>query len=435
MGKTIYLHGFWLLIAIGTFLVGRTVQVSSREGESARAARRDGGSGGVAGAGGPESRRAGERPEGEREMGALGGRALSAESMKIAIASVLADNDPVSRQRRFAELLASLTPENARAAVDAVREAPRSNWSWWQELNLLTYAWGRIDGESAAAYAMEQEGRNKEWTMASVLAGWANDDPVGAKEWVAGLENEDERSRAMRGLVQGLAQKDIEAATQFVYSLDPDTPRMNEYIDSIARQQLSLGMEQAAAWSSTLPDGPVKGSALQAVAREFVRSDPARAAEWVSAFGEAEYGERAIAEVSEEWAEQDHAAALDWVTTLPAGENRSRALGETISEWARENPVEAGEYVSALPAGGERDVAIGAYARRLVDREPVAALEWAQSIEQDGLRNETIARTARDWMRRDVVAASEWLEGAELPEQVAAQILQPGEDRGRWERR
>mgnify|MGYP006919818809 CR=1 FL=1 len=80
-------------------------------------------------------------------------------------------------------------------------------------------------------------------------------------------------------------------------------------------------------------------------------------------------------------------------------------------------------------------MAIGAYARRLVDREPEAALEWAQSIEQDGLRNETIARTARDWMRRDVVAASEWLEGAELPEQVAAQILQPGEDRGRWERR
>ena len=67
--------------------------------------------------------------------------------MTEAMASVVAETDPIRRQRRFTQLLEALTPENAQAAVLALQAAPRSRWNWGQEYSLLTYAWGRLDGE------------------------------------------------------------------------------------------------------------------------------------------------------------------------------------------------------------------------------------------------------------------------------------------------
>lgn len=439
MVKLVYLNGFWLLIAIGAFVVGRTVQVGEVDERATAGYRSGDGSdplaGGLTKSSGGSGARAAARDDDGKEIGQFGGVALSPDAMRMAVNSILADGDPMSRQRRFAELLESLTPENARAAVEAIRDAPRSGWAMYQELNLLTYAWGRLDGPAALEYAMGLEGRGREWTMGSVLSGWANEDPEGAKTWVAAVEDEGERAGLMRGLVNGLAQKDIKAATDFVYSLDPETPRLDDLIETVARRQMALGLLEAASWSATLPDGEVKGSALHTVAREFVRSDPAEAAKWVGAFAEDEFAGRAIAEISEEWAERDVVAALDWATGLPAGENRSRALSETVSEWADEDPTAAGEYVAALEPGRERDTIIAAYARRVVDDEPESAMEWAASIAEDDLRNQAITSTAREWMSRDVVGASAWLESAELPETVTEAILQPIERRGdRWRR-
>lgn len=435
--RTSYLiHGFWLLIAIGAFAIGKMQQGSPdpTTGSTERSARdssrppssskstRDG---------------AAARTPGGKSSPLGTGRALTAEAMKLELTKVLAETDPIIRQRRFAELLESLTPENARAAVQALQDAPRSRWSWGQEYSLLTYAWGRLDGPAAVAYARDLEGRTREWTMGSVLAGWANAEPDAAKQWVSGIEDADERSRFTRGLVYGLAQKNVEAATSFVYSLNPESSRRGEYIGSIARQQLSQGIDAAATWSATLPDGDLKGEALETVAREYVRSDPAQAAAWATQWAESDYGSSAIAEISEEWAEDDPKAALDWVTTLPEGDNRNRALSETISEWADDDAVAAGNYLTGLAAGNERDAAVGAYARRIADEEPESAIEWAQSIGGEELRNETITRAAREWLRNDVAAASEWLESAQLAEPVVEDILQPREnDRGRdWRRR
>ena len=437
MRNNYLIHGFWIIIAIGAFATGRMQQSSSGDGDgdsltSSKNASRSLRQPGASRQGGPG--RDAEGRTGNEAREAPGGSTLSSDAMQAALTSVLAETDPIARQRRFAELLASLTPENAQAAVQALRDAPRSR-GWGQEYSLLTYAWGRLDGPAAVAYAKELEGRNKEWTMASVLAGWANHDPEGAKQWVSAIQDEGERSTFTRGLVYGLAQKDVDAATSFVFSLDPDTPRRNDYIGTIARQQLSQGIDAAATWSESLPDGALKGRALESVAREFVRSDPSQAAAWVSKYAESDYGTSAIAEISEEWAEDDPKAALDWVTTLPEGANRSRALSETISEWARENATDAGEFLADLPAGSERDAAVGSYVNRVANQEPEAAIEWAQSIGQEELRNETIARTARRWFSNDVAAASAWLEAAQLPEAVAQEILRPNENNRGSDRR
>ncbi|NIP97290.1 MAG: hypothetical protein GWO24_29200, partial [Akkermansiaceae bacterium] len=330
--------------------------------------------------GSASARRAGSGPGVTRENSR--GKSLSPGGMEEAMTSVLAETDPIKRQRRFSLLIESLTAENAEAAVRALQEAPRSRWNWGQEFSLLNYAWGRVDGPAAVAFAKEQEGRTREWTMSTVLAGWASNNPDEAKKWVAGIEDKEEQRNFTRGLVYGLAQRDVDAATSYVLSLPrTDDNRPAEYMSHIARQQLSQGVEIAAEWSSSLPDGKLKGSALEAVAGEYVRRNPEEAARWASQFAEEDYATGAIAEISDEWAEDDPQSALDWVTTLPEGNTRSRALGETISEWAREKPADAGEYLAAMPSGSERDTAISYYSRRVVYQEPAAAIEWAQSIE------------------------------------------------------
>jgi len=434
--KSYLSHFVWLVVAVGAFAFGRFQ--GSGDGSGERPAKDNGGQLGskVLRPDGNRLARGGNsegRGEGARLASAA--RGMSPKAIKSAVTTILGVTDPIERQRRFAELLESLTAENASAAVEALREAPRSRWSWGQEYSLLTYAWGRLDGPAAVAYAAGLEGRTKEWTMGTVLSGWASEDPETARTWVEAIDDPDERSRMTRGLVSGLAQRDVSAATDYVYSLARSgAERTGEYMDTIVRQQLTQGLDSAASWADLLPDGDLKGTALDRVANEYVRKDPLQAAEWVSQYASQDFGAQAIGEVAEEWAEDDPKAALDWAEGLDTGASRNRAVAEAVSEWAQRDALAAGDYVTDLPAGEQRDAAVGAYARRIADEDPAAAVDWAMSIEGEQARNSTLASTVRDWMRRDPAAAGQWVESAGLPESVVTEIQRPRDDRRRWGR-
>lgn len=424
-----------MLVAAGAFAVGKLQSggpdrqapdpTSSRSGKSAARLSSPGGE-----AGGSFLARSRRESSGSGSSLPGTGSALTADQMTSALQSVMQETDPLVRQRRFAELLESLTPENAEAAVRALQEAPRSRWSWGQEFGLLTYAWGRIDGEAAVAFAREQEGRTREWTMTSVLAGWAKANPLEAMSWIDGVEDAGERHNFTRGLVYGLAQRDVNQATDYVLTLSSKgDERAAEYMGSIARHQLSQGYESAAAWSDSLPDGPLKASALDTIAGDYARRNPEDAAAWVSQYAESADGARAIREVSEEWAERDPTKAIEWVSTLPEGSNRTQALSEAISEWAERNPTASGEYLAALPGGEERDMAISAYARRVLREEPEGALAWTLSIGNEEVRNRTIVHNVREWAQRDLAGAARWMKQADLAPEVVAEIKAPREDR------
>lgn len=433
MRSSSLVHGIWLVVAVAAFAVGKMQSSSSREADANSEAPNKSGfrSGGTADS---LSRNSGGRPSNSPSGRSVDGDSpfaggvLSPDAMTEAMASVVAETDPIRRQRRFTQLLEALTPENAQAAVLALQAAPRSRWNWGQEYSLLTYAWGRLDGEAAVAFAKEKEGRSRGWTMASVLAGWASDQPERAMAWVEGLTDQKERSDFTRGLVSGLAQRDVQSATSYVVRLAEDgNERASEYMATIARHQLSQGVESAAEWSNTIPDGPLKGSALHTVASEYVRQNPEEAAAWVAQYAATDYATRAVSEVSEEWAEDDPAGAVSWVTTLPEGSSRSHAMGEAISEWAQKSPTEAGEFLGTLPQGDERDFAVSAFARRVGYEDPAVALDWAQSISSQEIRERTVTRNVRDWIRREPERAKTWVQNANLSEPVLEEIRRPQE--------
>lgn len=438
MKRDFLIHGTWVLVAVGAFAIGKYDSNPSGETSSDQSA-------GTKGALASSSKRKAARGESDDEGDgtAKGGAtftggnktSFSSEEMSDLVLKTLAITDPIERQRQFAELLASLTAENAEAAVKALREAPRSSrWGWGQEYSLLTMAWGRLNGPAAVAFANGLEGRTKEWTMGTVLSGWASEDPAAAISHVEGIEDNEERSRWTNGLVSGLARHDIAKATDYVYNLaENDAPMTDRYMDTVVRQQLTQGLDAATAWTDSLPNGELKGSALERVADEYARLNPADAATWVTQYAEQDFATNAIGEISEEWAERDPVAAIEWTESLPEGEGRRRAVAEAVSEWAREDLTEAGNYVSNLQPGAERDSAVSSYARRMVNENPEVAVEWALSIQGEELRQESTARTVREWRERDPAAAQTFLDGTQLPEAVIQEINRPREQ-NRWGR-
>ena len=107
--------------------------------------------------------------------------------------SALAELNPLQRNAQVAELLINLNADNIGEVLEAFENAPRS-----EEANRyfrdFMYAWGRLSGEKAIAYALDSESaRRDSQAGTSAVSGWANRDPEGAREYVAGVEDEGAR--------------------------------------------------------------------------------------------------------------------------------------------------------------------------------------------------------------------------------------------------
>jgi hypothetical protein len=360
---------------------------------------------------------------------------VSEEHMERGIQEAFQEKDPLKSNLMFAKLLGVLTPENAENALQTLRELPRS-FSLYNQISLFQFAWGQQDGPSSAEYAMNLEGRSREYSIASVMAGWATEQPQAAIAWVESLEDAGDRSQFTRGIVHGLAKTDPALATRLAVeaSTNGDT-RAGEYISTIAREQFRSGIEPASRWVESIPqENGLREGALLQVAESYVSQDPALAATWVQEYAGTGYGARAIGEVADEWAEDDPAAAINWVNSLPSGDERARAYREAVWEWTGSDPFAAAEHLAQMPAGGDRDAAITSLSRRHVESDPESAIVWADSIGNNELRLSTLTSTGQAWMRRDPAGPSTRLQSSDLPPEVPKEIANPPRNTNRYRR-
>ena len=117
-------------------------------------------------------------------------------------------------QLLFTQILQAMTPENAAAAMAALREAPRSRTRDMQ-MGMFHYAWGQLDGAAAAEYTAKIEGRERDWASRGVMSGWASKDPAAALAWLESMDDEQAGDDAREGLVSGMARADVEMATEY----------------------------------------------------------------------------------------------------------------------------------------------------------------------------------------------------------------------------
>ncbi|MFN0125282.1 MAG: hypothetical protein ACKV19_01190 [Verrucomicrobiales bacterium] len=330
---------------------------------------------------------------------------------------------PIERREAFAELIAGLTPENAREMRELFAHLPSDN----EDFRDFHYAWGRVGGAEAVMNGAE----TREADMGATMAGWASANPNAAKAWFASLEANGKtpanQEYLKAGLVHGLADANSALATDFVMALGgAGDKRAKEMMSIVAGHLLrSGGTTEAASWAAALPAGDLRGHALFEVARAQVRSDPVAAAEWASTMardgnaGSVAYG------ITMEWGWRDGPAAVQWLDSLGNAETAS-AYGPALGGWTKVDPLAASEYVAAMPPSEGRDHAIGGmvYTNRWED--PAAAILWANEISNADRRNAVLTLAAEAYVRKDPSNAADWLLTSGLPAETQQRLLGDG---------
>ena len=347
---------------------------------------------------------------------------------------------PIKRRLAFSRLLEGLTAENALLVREQIAHMDHRS----AEFREFHYAWGAVGGAEAALFGAT----TKEDDMSPALAGWASADPSAALAWFDGLKIEGNpdfeyllkdrkvnpkglRDHLMRGLVQGLADKDPTIASKFVQEIaesgNKGAPRMMHTIaEAVMRTDKP---SEATRWAETLPEGPLRHVAMSRVADRFVDEDPQAAAEWATNYASEPEGRSVIGEVGANWSHRDPVAALEWLTELPESHGQNNGMHRALRDWTHRDPAAASEYLSSMPDSPAKNSAITGFSSRIAHEDPQAAIAWAETISSEGQRNETMIAVGRAWARKDSSAAAAWAVASGLPENVQQAILNPPKDK------
>ena len=383
------------------------------------------------------------------------------EEMAQAIKNVVTENDPLKKRALFSQLLGELTPENAVAAFDALREQSRGRGGWDRggddDMRLLLNAWGRIDGAGAVAELQAREKKRREEAAAngesgersrwggrdgrgsmdlySVVNGWATIDSESASDFVNTIEDERQKGMLSSGIVRGLLVNGVDDALDYVSKLPAEDESRSRHMYTVAGEMLEQGTETAANWVSSIEDEDLRGGAMTRIADSFAREDLDGAISWATEHAGSEYANRAVTEVAERWAESDPQAVIDWASDLPETA-QAGVYEEALDEWTERDPLAASEYLSKMPDSAAKNAAIEGFSTELAEEDGESAVTWAETITDPELRTRTLERVARDWYRQDKEAASQWLLQSGLPEESITNIAESAE-RGRrdWGRR
>lgn len=459
MSKKLLILAAWLLTAVATFALGwalkpaETAETVAQSVETQEIASVT-----------PSQRRRSESAVkmAKQEAGILApylkGGTISAQDMGAAMKAVADENDPLKKAALFSALLEQLTPENAKAAFDALRESRgqergpgRFGRGGVNEMALVLNAWGRLDGEAAIAEltalreAREAEGGEEGrggrggfggfggdggmMDFMSALSGWATTDAEKAYAYVSTLDEGREQQMLTAGILDGVLLKGVDEAMAFVVSLPQENESRGRYMTMIAGEVLGAGIEAAKSWVNRIDDDSLKGGALTRVADEYAREDLQGAIDWAKSYAGEDYADGAVRQVAGRWAESDPQAVLEWGANLPESA-QAGVFAEALNEWTETDPVAASEYLANMGHSPAKDAAVQGFANELAREDPQSAIVWAETIADEQMRIDTLTRVAQSYYRSDQAAAQAWLESSGLPSDLQEEIIEGSQRRG-----
>lgn len=165
-------------------------------------------------------------------------------------------------------------------------------------------------------------------------------------EFAAGLENKEQRMRAVNAMLGHMAHSDPAKASSLVEKLEPGKERA-EAAKRVAHAWFEAEPEVFTAWFlNQVPDEDMP-AAIRDVAQRWLRRDPNAAGEFLSTIEPGKESDPARASFSQGIASIDPESALTWADTITDAKMREGSLMNIYKQWYRRDPQAAGSSLTA----------------------------------------------------------------------------------------
>jgi hypothetical protein len=272
-----------------------------------------------------------------------------------------------------------------------------------EEFGAFLDHWGQIDAVEAMSWLSSArpvtDRAERNTPRSRVLMGWASVDPEAARAWVEAHPELAAANDTWYGIIQGICQTDLDAATRLALEKQPKNlaSALGVIAQQASRRGLLDGLQQ---WFESLPEQAEGSTSPRSIASHYVsmaiqrRGDEA-AAEWLTTQADKPWRvDDDISRVARTWSEKNPPAAAQWLASLPAGPNPATpypGLANCVEAWLKRNPDEVAIWLEQNRNVSFYDSAAAGVAR-YYDRQgdPTAAQQWASSIKSEVIRKKAI---------------------------------------------
>ena len=282
----------------------------------------------------------------------------------------------------FGEFLATITPENAIAAWEIMRNSKLSR----DEKGRFYQTMGRVGGGDIVNQLIDLSDRD----AALAVRGWAEADPTAALDWFRQLDIRGDQRMQEYLAASSLSEEGFldRISDSVLNSMNPNPSGADSVESGAAFAEAATQLME-----SLLEQDPRKGEAMMRELTERFLDiyDSNALSEWFNQLDDPSVQSAAIQRIIESGAFRDDPfqavnLALSMDDPKTRGNAISAAYGQLGSGAGGVDPGSGGEQIKAMPAGRDRDFVINGFAHGLAGKSPESALRWIDSISNEGFR-------------------------------------------------
>lgn len=211
-------------------------------------------------------------------------------------------------------------------------------------LDGIMQVWAEKDVQGALNYLAHEASTAERHNICLPLKELAGKDPAAAFQWWEKNMGVPDPN-TVRHMLTAWKAKDAEAAKQYVLSIE-DTALRRQFLKDYAE---GLGRD-GSAFAMSLPPGNDRNAVVPSIAFEWVRQDPAGAMAYLRTEPASKAGRDAVAAMVSGMCYSDNAGALAWANEVPEG-LRERAIVTALQRWREDDVVAAAAAVRTMPDG------------------------------------------------------------------------------------
>jgi hypothetical protein len=273
--------------------------------------------------------------------------------------------------------------------------------------NIIISEFAGADPQQALQWAKSMPAGVRQKFVSDVIVKVADNQPLLALREAESLEDDRQRRRVTRAVVNALVNRSPMLAAEQISHIEDELSR-RQAAQTVARKWLSEDPFVALDWVLTA-DSAVQ----EAVFRQQKALDNVDLYEAQAIVGSLPEEHRSV------WArnvadrlinERSAEEAVRFVSQFSGQADYDMQMAHLVATIAKDDSTLASQWVDRIPNGHPRDGAISTIVLKELQKDPANAATWLERIDDPDLRQDSAGNIARAWLRSDPAAAQRWLD-------------------------